>query len=292
MGPAVLSRILTVLAALCMLTACDTTRSLRELRVMKPTGDDYAQALAANYRDYAERKVNDYEWEASRYFADKGLMAAYGRDIEPEKPELWDIPTTMLPEFTQARERLMLDVVASRTAQPEMAAAAVVAFDRWVEFQHYGWNHPVIEGRRDLFFATLSKLEELQQAAMQPQEEQGPPAPAAAPVESTSTVLYFPFNSYKLSSSALAALDEMVKYVKSSGNVTITINGHTDRVGAEDYNMELSLRRARYVAKALTTAGVSESIIKYFGFGETDPAVPTDDAVSEPKNRRVEIFIE
>lgn len=293
-----LPRILMVLAALCMLTACDTTRSLRELRMAKPTGDDYDQALAADYRDYAEHKVKDYEWEASRYFADKGLMAAYGRAIEPENPEMWDIPVTMLPEFKEARARLMRDVVVSRTTQPEMAAAAVLAYDRWVEFQHYGWNIPVIESNRDLFFATLAKLEEAQMASLSPKEAQGPAAPPETEgppvpaVESTSTVIYFPLNSYKLTDSALAALDELVKYVKSSGNVTVTINGHTDRVGTEDYNMELSLRRARYVAKALTTAGVSESIIKLFGFGETDPAVPTEDGVEEPKNRRVEIYIE
>lgn len=287
-----------VLAALCLLTACDTTRSLRELRTLKPTGDDYQQALAMNYRDYAEYKVNDYEWEASRYFADKGLMAAYGRDIEPEKPELWDISATALTELSKARARLMQAIDANRGTQPEMTAAAVVAYDRWVEFQHYGWNTRVIGERRDRFLAIMTKLDELQQEAAIPAEPQGPPATAASTptsptaVESTSTVLYFPFNSYKLSSSALAALDEMVKYIKDSGNVTVTINGHTDRVGSDQYNMELSLQRARFVAKALVTAGVPESMIKYFGFGESDPAVPTEDQVAEPKNRRVEIYIE
>lgn len=281
-----LPRVLTLLVVMCMLTACDTTRSLRELRTVRPTGDDYAQALAANYREYAEQKVTAYEWEASRYFADKGLMAAYGRDIDPENPEQWDIPATMVPEFLEARARLKQALAANRVTQPDMMAAATIAYDEWVEFQHYGWNLPVIEEKRDVFFAILAKIEETQPETTV-QETAAP-----APTESTSTVLYFPLNSERLSDSALAALDELVKYIKSSGNVTITINGHTDRLGSDDYNMNLSLRRARYIAKALVTAGISDSLIRFFGFGETDPAVPTEDGAAEPKNRRVEIYIE
>ncbi len=281
-----LTRVLTVLAALCMLSACDTTRSLRELRSLTPTGDDYQQALAANYRELAEEKEKTYEWEASKYFADKGLMVAYGRDIEPEDAAQWNIPATMQPEFADARGKLMAAIAANRSTQPEMSASAVLAYDRWVELQHYGWNAPAIEEQRDIFFAILAKLEEAQ--AANPTEV----PTTTIPTESTSTVLYFPLNSDHLGDTALAALSELVRYVKSAGNVTISINGHTDRAGTAEFNMNLSQRRARFVMQALIKAGVSESIINYFAFGETDPAVATEDGVKEPKNRRVEIYIE
>jgi hypothetical protein len=65
-----------------------------------------------------------------------------------------------------------------------------------------------------------------------------------------------------------------------------------DRVGSEQYNLDLSQRRARFVVGALKQAGISEQLLKYFAFGESDPAVPTEDGVAEPRNRRVEIFIE
>ena len=77
-----------------------------------------------------------------------------------------------------------------------------------------------------------------------------------------------------------------------AGNVSISINGHADRAGTETYNMDLSERRARFVMKALEEAGVPAKLMQYFAFGETDPAVPTADGVREPKNRRVEIYIE
>jgi outer membrane protein OmpA-like peptidoglycan-associated protein len=105
-------------------------------------------------------------------------------------------------------------------------------------------------------------------------------------------VLYFPLNGDRLGDSAQAALAELVRYVQSAGNITININGHADRVGSDDYNMDLSARRARFVVQALKAAGVPEKMMGYFAFGESDPAVPTADGVAEPKNRRVEIFIE
>jgi hypothetical protein len=66
----------------------------------------------------------------------------------------------------------------------------------------------------------------------------------------------------------------------------------SEELGSEQYNLDLSQRRARFVVGALKQAGISEQLLKYFAFGESDPAVPTEDGVAEPRNRRVEIFIE
>lgn len=276
---------LAALVLLGMLSACDSTHSLKQLRSAAPQGDAYAQALAASYRDFAEQKVERYDWWTSKYFADKGLMAAYGRDITPEEPNQWNIPATMIDEFLDARGKLMTAIAANRSTQPEITASAVVAYDRWVELEHNRWNRPAIDDQRDAFFELLTKLSQAHTAT-------GEVPTTNIPAESTSTVLYFPLDSDTLGDSALGALAELVRYVQSAGNVTVNINGHADRVGSDDYNMSLSERRARFVLKALEKAGVAATIMKYFAFGETDPAVPTADGVDEPKNRRVEIYIE
>lgn len=283
--------VLAALAALCLLTGCDSTASLKELRTAQPTGDAYQKALAADYRDYAEQKVAAYEWATSTYFADKGLMAAYGRTIEPEKPESWGLPITQRAEFDNARAKLMTAIANNRSLQPELTASAVVAYDRWIEMQHLVANPAKVEEQRDVFFALLAKLEEAHTASS-PEAAVSTATATPAPIESTSTILYFPMNSDHLGDSAQGALAELVRYVTSAGNVTVTINGHADRVGTEQYNMDLSQRRARFVLKALKAAGVPEKMMNYFAFGESDPAVPTADDVAEPKNRRVEIYIE
>jgi len=272
----------TALLSLLALTACDSTASLQELRHAQPSADPYQAALASRYQEFAEEKVASYDWWTSKYFADKGLMAAYGRDVRAEDPAQWDIPKTMQDEFAEARNQLMQAVEASREEQPAEAAQAVVAYDRWVELQDDQWNEPRIADARDDFFAALGTLK----------STAAPKATGAMPVETTSTVLYFPFDSTALDDRAKAAIGELVGYLKDAGNVSININGHADRAGADAYNLSLSEHRAKLVMDALIAAGVNAEILHYFAFGESDPKTPTDDGVREPLNRRVEIFIE
>ena len=273
---------LAALLSLIMLCACDSTASLKQLRRVEPSSDAYQAALASRYQDYAEHKVARYDWWTSKYFADKGLMAAYGREVLPEDPAAWDIPQTMQDEFADARNQLMAALPAAKQNQPAQAATAVVAYDQWVELQDNGWDEPRIADARDDFFAALGALTP---------GEAGANA-TAAPVETTSTVLYFPFDAAALTATAKAAIAELAEYLKSAGNATININGHADRAGSDEYNMSLSEQRAKLVEEALIAAGVPKSMLNYFAFGETDPKQPTDDGQREPLNRRVEIFIE
>ena len=277
----------TLLAAvfsLFLLTACDTTLSLKELRNAPPAADAYQAALAHGYREFAEIKEANYDWWASKYFADKGLMAAYGREIQPEDPATWDIAPTVMPEFTDARAKLMAAISANRASQPDLTAEAVVAYDRWVEIQNNGWDLAGIETRRDAFFAALAALAAPSDGSALSAVQQA--------VESTSTILYFPFDSDRLDGNAQAAFKQLVHDLKTGGNISVSINGHADRAGTEEYNLELSQRRAKYIMNALIAAGVSPKTLHYFAFGDSDPAVQTEPGVREPRNRRVEIFIE
>ncbi|MFN2435557.1 MAG: OmpA family protein [Desulfotignum sp.] len=71
----------------------------------------------------------------------------------------------------------------------------------------------------------------------------------------------------------------------------VSIIGHTDTVGNEDTNKRLSLKRAETVRSLLIDAGISIEVIKIRAHGKNDPLVPTGPNVSEPRNRRVEIFV-
>jgi len=71
----------------------------------------------------------------------------------------------------------------------------------------------------------------------------------------------------------------------------ITVIGHTDRVGALEYNDKLSLQRAERVRADFIKRGVAEHSISVAGRGEREPLVATADEVAEARNRRVEINI-
>jgi OOP family OmpA-OmpF porin len=73
----------------------------------------------------------------------------------------------------------------------------------------------------------------------------------------------------------------------------VQIAGHTDGDGSDEYNLKLSLRRARRVASWLTThAHIDENNLHMVGFGKRVPLVPNTSAANKAKNRRVEISIQ
>jgi outer membrane protein OmpA-like peptidoglycan-associated protein len=81
--------------------------------------------------------------------------------------------------------------------------------------------------------------------------------------------------------------DIMVKYPQTS----IIVEGHTDSVGKEDKNMELSRRRAEAVRDLLVQRGVSDSRIQVEAYGETRPIADNKSDSGRRLNRRVEIKV-
>ncbi len=71
----------------------------------------------------------------------------------------------------------------------------------------------------------------------------------------------------------------------------IEVIGHTDSLGKEAYNEQLSLRRAEVVRAYLVRSGLSSSRVQAIGRGETEPVAPNDTAEGRASNRRVEIHV-
>jgi outer membrane protein OmpA-like peptidoglycan-associated protein len=69
------------------------------------------------------------------------------------------------------------------------------------------------------------------------------------------------------------------------------IEGHTDSVGTDAYNQDLSERRAMAVKTALIRANVDPARINTYGYGETRPIAGNNTDAGRLKNRRVEIVI-
>jgi len=79
----------------------------------------------------------------------------------------------------------------------------------------------------------------------------------------------------------------LVEYDKTLVNIA----GHTDSTGSEQYNMQLSQRRADSVARFLTSQGVDGVRLQTYAFGETQPVASNDSASGRQLNRRVEISL-
>ena len=71
----------------------------------------------------------------------------------------------------------------------------------------------------------------------------------------------------------------------------LSIFGYTDDVGSDEYNQQLSLRRAKSVEEYLIQSGLPSSIINVKGYGKTSPFDKSNSAMARARNRRVEIAV-
>lgn len=69
----------------------------------------------------------------------------------------------------------------------------------------------------------------------------------------------------------------------------IEVQGHTDSQGSDDYNLDLSQRRAETVVEYLSLFGVAEDRLTARGYGESEPVDTNDTEAGRVKNRRVEL---
>ena len=86
-------------------------------------------------------------------------------------------------------------------------------------------------------------------------------------------------------------LPDLIQRASARAGGEILVIGHTDRVGSRDANDALSLQRANAVVSLFKAKGFASDLLTAIGRGEREPAVPTEDEVAEPRNRRAEIII-
>lgn len=109
----------------------------------------------------------------------------------------------------------------------------------------------------------------------------------------------FEFDSASLTPTARSTVVHIAEVLNREGNKRrISVEGHTDAIGDEGYNLVLSQRRAETVARALRENGVEPFRVVARGYGEKYPVAPnthadgTDNPTGRAKNRRVEVVVE
>ena len=86
-------------------------------------------------------------------------------------------------------------------------------------------------------------------------------------------------------------LDELAGVLAKAKDWKLLIVGHTDDVGSDAFNLDLSKRRANSVKNYLVSKGVVDAMVTTDGKGETMPLVPNDSAENRATNRRVAFTI-
>ena len=126
-------------------------------------------------------------------------------------------------------------------------------------------------------------------AEPEPMPEPEPEPEPFEPVTLSSDVT-FAFDSAELRPGAASELNQVAGTLNNNPEVRVTIAGHTDAVGSNEYNLGLSQDRADSVASYLMSQGVAGDRMRTVGYGEERPVATNETDAGRALNRRVEIM--
>jgi len=119
------------------------------------------------------------------------------------------------------------------------------------------------------------------------------PAPVVVPLANLEVIvqgiIYFDFDKYNIKPEFNKVLEDHARILRENLSVVAKVEGHTDVMGSNDYNMPLGLLRAKEVRAALIQLGVQERQLEPVSLSFNQPAVDGLDADSRALNRRAEI---
>jgi outer membrane protein OmpA-like peptidoglycan-associated protein len=117
-----------------------------------------------------------------------------------------------------------------------------------------------------------------------------PPPPPAGTKISELPGANFDFNKATLKPEGKAKLDEAAGIMNKYPDLKVSVEGHTDSIGSDAYNMKLSERRAESAVSYLTSKGIAASRLSAQGFGKTRPVADNKTDAGRAQNRRVELI--
>ncbi len=249
--------------------------------------------------------LNDFEDQYSFVVTSDGVNAFYSREENRMKSKIYQ---TTIPKELQVRSRgnIVSGVVAdSRSKKPLQADVELFDLKTTEKISVFksdsvnGHYLIVVPGKSEyalhvaepgyLFYSLHFNYEEKDQdqpvtidIALQPI------------VKNAMTVLnniFFDFNKSEIKPRSFSELDEVVRFLKENPKIKVEISGHTDNVGNENYNQQLSLKRAQSVVNYFSSKGIAVARLTQVGYGSKKPIKPNDSEINRQVNRRIEFKI-
>ena len=103
--------------------------------------------------------------------------------------------------------------------------------------------------------------------------------------------IYFDSDDFELNDQAKNILNSFIDFMSFNSTIDVAIHGHTDNVGDELSNQELSAKRAKQVHDYLISGGVDGERLSYKGYGESKSLVPNNTEENRAVNRRTEFYV-
>ncbi len=263
--------------------ARETTQTAEEARVMavKQRAEDEAQAKTAAEKIAAEEREAkaraDAEAESKRRAdAEEAQKQAEAARAEAEKMKA----EAQAAAQEAARQREAAEQAKAEALVQQQALAAETAKARQAAAQSEQLRQQAEKEKQELRARLLQQLNSILATK----------DTARGLIANMSDVL-FKTGSFELLPGARERLAKVSGIVLAYPSLHLQVEGHTDSVGADEYNQQLSEKRAGAVRDYLVQQGISAGSIESRGFGKTEPVASNETPEGRQQNRRVEMVI-
>lgn len=164
----------------------------------------------------------------------------------------------------------------------------------WRVYSGVNWALGPLFGQKPSTIYRVDKEKEPQVASSEEVYEEDPFAFEGQPLAQETfrgRDVLFEFNSARVHPSAKRSLQQFIDYLIESEFKELIIEGHTDSIGSEKYNLDLSLRRARQVRVTMIELGLPSNKVRAVGYGESRPIADNGNYQGRAINRRVEFQV-
>lgn len=255
-----------------VLGACATTpKSITELDTARAV---VAQVEASPRAGVAAQNIADARKSLER----ANRLASNGGKLEDIKFEA-NIAAT---QAQIANEKILTAMARDEVEQAEAERQQVLVEAREREARLKAQQADAAQSQLELAQARTRSLEEELKALQAKPTERG--------MVLTLGDVLFDTGQSTLKPGAYATIDRLAQALQAEPDRRVIIEGHTDSVGTDEYNQQLSQRRAMAVQSALMQRGVSGGQITAMGKGESFPVASNDNAAGRQQNRRVEMI--
>lgn len=275
-----------------IMKAGDAKETITQARGASAQGSDYTRALYTAELGYANFEYDEMgDFGSTLFHGERALAAASGKPLEPQSVAERKLPGDKANELSAARERLIAQLGTDTVdSLPTEAAEAHAAYNCWIEQAEENLQPSHIQRCRDRFLASIDTLEQAEAARIAAASASDKTARAEPDFRIAGDGL-FNFGDASITPAFAQKLDAIAGEILASAPNQISIVAHTDNVGSDEFNQELSEKRAESVAAYLTGKGIRAEKIITSGLGETSPVDTNDTAVGRSFNRRAEIFL-
>ncbi|PPR44476.1 MAG: Outer membrane protein P6 [Alphaproteobacteria bacterium MarineAlpha5_Bin11] len=249
--------------------------------------DKFHQTIIEEYKARAIFEADEmHDWNSAKLYSEKAIKSYKGEKIKPEPLSNWKIEVDKIGDIENAYNNLMMIYEDSIIYDPVNLGIAVASLDCWAEQEEEGWQINHIEICKSRFLNAMKNLNKYLLTKDNTEKITDSTIVITKENQRIDKIIYFDFDKYKLT---LDNINEIKDYINSNDINRYLIIGYTDTKGTNEYNYELSLKRAESVKDFLLSIGVEKDNIKIIGMGEKELAKFTNDEVKHPANRRVVI---